>query len=175
MSRYVARRRVELGLADPRGVDPADASGRGGGRGRLRRVLLHDRRCGREVLDVRDATVPLGQGVSRRVRHPGPGSLPGGPCAGLRVLRRRAGPDPVRQPQTRRRPGAQGPRPDRVRTVHRAAQPLRVRLVLLPPRHRGRPREGRRGGRDRPLPAPPPRPGPEGRLAGGAQRADRRR
>ena len=57
----------------------------------------------------------------------------------------------------------QGPRPDRVGAVHRAAQPLRVRLVLLPSRHRRRAREGRRRGRDRPVPAPPPRPGPEGR------------
>ena len=175
VSRYVARRRVELGLLTRRGVDPADPSGRRRGRGRLRRVLLDDRRGGREVLDVRDATVPLGQSVSRRVRHPGPGSVPGGPRAGLRVLRRCARPDPVRQPQTRRHPGPQGPRPHRVRTVHRAAQPLRVRLVLLPPGHRGRPREGRCGGRDRPLPAAPPRPGPQGRLAGRAQRADRRR
>ena len=108
----VALRRPSSGrarAADPRGVDPADASGRCRGRGRLRRVLLDDRRSGREVLDVRDATVALGQSVSRRVRHSGPGSVPGGSRAGLRVLRRCARPDPVRQPQTRRHPGPQGP------------------------------------------------------------------
>jgi transposase len=60
-------------------------------------------------------------------------------------------------------------------TVHRAVQPLRVRFVLLPPGHRGRSREGRCGGRDRPLPAASPRPGPQGLLAVSAQRADRRR
>ena len=36
VSRYVARRRVELGLEDPGGVGPADTSGRRGGRGGLR-------------------------------------------------------------------------------------------------------------------------------------------
>ena len=53
-----------------------------------------------------------------------------------------------------------GPGPARVGAVHRAAQPLRVRLVLLPPRHGRRAREGRGRGRDRPVPPPPPRPGP---------------
>ena len=42
------------------------------------------------------------------------------------------GPDPLRQPQTGGGPGAARAGPGRVRTVHRAAQPLRLRLVLLP-------------------------------------------
>ena len=174
----VALRRPPPGRArpgPPGGVDPADASGRRGGRGRLRRVLRDDRRRLDQVLDVRDAAVALGAGVPRRVRHPGPGGVPRRACAGVRALRRRPGPGALRQPQTRRRPRPERPRPDRVRAVHRAAIALRVRLVLLPTRHRGRAREGRRRGRDRPLPPTPPRPGPEGRLAGGVERADRRR
>ena len=75
-----------------------------------------------QVLDVRDAAVALGQGVPRRVRHPGAGGVPGRPRARVRALRRRPGPDPLRQPQARRGPGAQGPGPGRVRAVHRAAR-----------------------------------------------------
>jgi len=82
VSRYVAQRRVELGLAT-RECRSRRPCGWRGGRGRLRRVLRHDRRAGREVLDVRDATVALGQSVSRRVRHPSPGSVPGRPCTGF--------------------------------------------------------------------------------------------
>ena len=95
VSRYVARRRVELGLLTREVSIPQTHLAGRRGRGRLRRVLLHDRRGGREVLDVRDATIPLGQSVSHRVRHPGPGSLPGGSCVGLPVLRGRTRPDPV--------------------------------------------------------------------------------
>ena len=49
----------------------------------------------------------------------------------------------LRQPETRCGPGLQGSGPGRVRAVHRAAQPLRVRLVLLSPRPGRGAREGR--------------------------------
>ena len=39
---------------------------------------------GDEAVDVRDAAVALGEGVPRRVRQPGPGSVPGRPRAGVR-------------------------------------------------------------------------------------------
>jgi transposase len=48
-------------------------------------------------------------------------------------------------------------------------------LVLLHPRQAGEPRERRCRGRDRPVPPPPPGPGPVGGLAGRPERADRRR
>ncbi|WAL64706.1 hypothetical protein ORV05_27650 [Amycolatopsis cynarae] len=56
-----------------------------------------------------------------------------------------AGTDQVRQPQARRRPRPTWPRPRGIRAVHRTAQPLRVRLVLLPTRHRRRSRGGVEG------------------------------
>ena len=137
VSRYVARRRVELGLVHAGGGDPADASGRRGGRGRLRRVLRHDRRrlvikCWMFVMRLSHSGKAFHVAFATQAQE----AFLEGPCAGVRALRRRPRPGPLRQPQTRGRPGAEGPGPDRVRTVHRAAQPLRVRLVLLPPRHR---------------------------------------
>ena len=54
-------------------------------------------------------------------------------------------------------------------------QPLRLRLVLLPARHRRGAREGRGRGRDRPVPPPAPHPGPARRVAGRAERGDGRR
>lgn len=49
----------------------------------------------------------------------------------------------------------------------------RDRELLLPARHRGRPREGRSGGPDRLLPPQPLHPGARGRLAGRAERTRR--
>jgi hypothetical protein len=62
-----------------------------------------------------------------------------------------------------------------VRAVHRAALPLRVRLILLRPGPGRRAREGRGGRRDRPVPPPPPGPRPCRDVAGRSQPADRRR
>ncbi|GAY08700.1 mobile element protein [Pseudonocardia sp. N23] len=121
VSRYVARRRRELGVDRDRGDDPADTPARRRGRGRLRRVPRGARRGRGEVLDVRDAAVELGPGVPRRVRHPGPGGVPRRPRAGVHALRRGARVAALRQPQTGGGPGLQGPRPRRVRAVHRAA------------------------------------------------------
>lgn len=50
------------------------------------------------------------------------------------------------EPETRRGPGDEGKGPDRDGPVHRHAQPLRLRVLLLPARAEGCPREGRRGG-----------------------------
>jgi transposase len=47
-------------------------------------------------------------------------------------------------------------------------------LVLLHPRPAGEPREGWRGGRDRPVPPPPPGARPVGGVAGRPERVDRR-
>ena len=157
------------------GHGAAGASAGRGGRGGLRRVPRRDRRGAAQAVDVRDAAVVLGPGVPRRVRHPGAGSVPGRPRAGVRVLRRGARPGPVRQPQARGGAGAARPGPGRVRAVHRAALPLRVRLVLLRPGQGRRARERRGGRRDRPVPPPPPGPRPRRRVAGRAEPADRRR
>lgn len=45
-------------------------------------------------MDVRDAAIALGQGISHRVRHPGPRSVPRRPCAGVHPFRWRPRPDP---------------------------------------------------------------------------------
>ena len=102
VSRYVARRRAELGL-DPVEVTVPQTH-EPGAEAEVDFGEFHasGRRGAGEVLDVRDAPVALGQGVPCRVRHPGPGGVPGGPRAGVRALRRGAGPGPLRQPRSRR-------------------------------------------------------------------------
>ena len=62
---------------------------------------------------------------------------------------------PLRQPEARGGPGAAGPQPHRDRALHRAAQPLPLRRLLLPPGQGRGPREGRGRRRSRPVPAPP--------------------
>ena len=89
----------------------------------------------------------LGQGVPRRVRHPGPGGVPGRPCAGVRALRWGPGPGPLRQPEAGGGPGAAragtGPRRN---GSSRCGRHYGFDVVLLPTRRRGRAREGRGGG-----------------------------
>ncbi len=175
VSRYVARRRTELGL-DRLEVSVPQAH-LPGAEAEVDFGEFYARIAGTmaEAVDVRAAAVVLGPGVSCRVRHPGAGSVPGRARAGVRVFRRGAGPDPLRQSQARRHPGAEGPGPGRGGAVHRAALALRVRLVLLHPRPAGSARERRRGRRDRPVPPPAPGPRPRSRVAGRAEPADRRR
>ena len=95
MSRYVARRRAELGLDNievmvPQAHEP-------GAEAEVDFGEFHAMIAGAlaEAVAVRDAAVVLGPGVPCRVRHPGAGSVPGGPRAGVRVFRRGAGPGPV--------------------------------------------------------------------------------
>ena len=171
VSRYVARRRAELGLDKvqvmvPQAHEPgAEAEV---DFGEFHAVIAV------APVDVRAAAVVLGPGVPCRVRHPGAGGVPGGPCAGVGVLRRGAGPGAG---MTTSSPGVDmpvRPGPGRVRAVHRAALPLRLRLVLLHP-GQGRGACGKRPGgrRNRPVHrAPGPR--PRRRVAGRAEPADRR-
>ena len=80
---------------------------------------------------------------------------------------------PLRQSELVRHARAPGARPHRERPLHRTALALRPRQLLLRARHRGRARKGRRGGRGRALPPPPPRAGPARREPGRAERAAR--
>ena len=112
-----------------------------------------------------------GKAVPRRLCQPGPGVVPGRARAGVRGVGRGADrDDPLRQPEPGGDPGRAGPGAVGEPAVRRAALPLRLRLVLLPARDRGGAREGRGGGRDRPVPAPAPDPGPARGVAGGAER-----
>lgn len=73
--------------------------------------------------------------VSRYVRHqPGPGSVPRRSRRRVRCARWGSGADPLRQPQGRGVAGLAGPQSGRGGAVRGAAQPLRVRQLLLPPR-----------------------------------------
>src|SRR5262249_6012918 len=65
------------------------------GRGGVGGVPRAGRRGLAEAVDVRDAAIVLGPGLPRGVRHPGAGGVPGRSRAGVRVLRRGAGPGPV--------------------------------------------------------------------------------
>ena len=94
-SRYVARRRAELGLDTIEVMVPQSHEPGAEAEVDSRRVPRHDRRGLAEAVDVRDAAVVLGPGLSCRIRHPGAGGVPGGPRAGVRVLRRGARPGPV--------------------------------------------------------------------------------
>ena len=83
VSRYVARRRGELGLDKTEVMVPqAHAPGAEAevDFGEFHAVIAG---IAGEAVDVRDAAVVLGPGVPRRVRHPGAGSVPGRPRAGL--------------------------------------------------------------------------------------------
>jgi hypothetical protein len=110
VSRYVAGRRVELGLDRVQVAVPQTHPPGGRDRSRLRRVPRP--RCGDadQAVDVRDAVVALWPGVPRRVCHPGPQGLPGRACAGVRPRRCGAGQDPLRQPQARGGPALLTPR-----------------------------------------------------------------
>ena len=115
-----------------------------------------------------------GKAVHRAYSTQGQEAFLEGHQARVRGVRRDPGvPHPLRQPQGRGVAGAVRPDPHRVDPLGHVPLALRLRRVLLPPRRRGRPREGRRRGRGRPVPPQPPRPGPEGRLDGRAQRAAR--
>ena len=139
VSRYVARRRAGLGLEQVQVIGAAVPREPGAEAevdfGEFHAVVAG---VAGQAVDVRDAAVVLGPGVPRRVRHPGAGGVPGRARAGVGVFRRAARPGPLRQPQARRDPGAARPGPGRIRAVHRAAQPFRVRLILLRPGPRRR-------------------------------------
>jgi hypothetical protein len=84
-----------------------------------------------------------GKSVHLGVLHPGSGGVPGRPPAGVRGDRWHAGrEDPLRQPQERGGPGALRAQLRRVGPLGGLPVPPRLRRLLLPPRRRGRPREG---------------------------------
>ena len=91
VSRYVARRKVELGLDRVEVVVPQTHPPGAEAEVDFGEFYATHRRDVDEAVDVRDAAVALGTGVPRRVRHPGPGGVPGRARAGVRALRRGAG------------------------------------------------------------------------------------
>ena len=134
VSRYVARRRVELGLdrvevAVPQTHVPGaeaevdfgefSASGRG-----LVKVWMFVMRLSHS-----------GRAFHVAFGNPGAGGVLRRTRARVRAFRGGAGPDPLRQPETGGGSGAARAGPGRVRAVHRVAQPLWLRLVLLQSRH----------------------------------------
>ena len=70
----------------------------------------------------------------------------------------------LRQVESRRDQGPLEAGAPGERALRGSALPLRLRLLLLPPRREGSPREGRCGGRGGPIPPPPPRPRADGGL-----------
>ena len=109
MSRYVARRRVELGLATREVSIPqthlAGAEAEvdfGEFYATIAGLVV---KCWMFVMRLSHSGKAFHVAFATQAQE----AFLGGPRAGLRVLRRCARPDPVRQPQTRRHPGPQGP------------------------------------------------------------------
>ena len=102
-----------------------------------------------------------GQGVPPGLSEPGPGGVLRRPRPRLRDFG--GVPGTVRYDNLKAAVVRvmQGPRPDRVGALRGVALPLPLRLVLLPAGHRGRPRKGRGGRRDRPVPPPLAGAGPD--------------
>jgi hypothetical protein len=150
-----------------RGVRPSVPPARHGSGSRLRRRQSVARRRTGHLLPVLLPAVLLRQGRPPRLRLLRPGSVLRRPRSRApNAGRRPADQGPLRQPEVRSRPGP-GPQPGQGGDgpLDRVPLAFRHRELLLPARHRRRPREGRGGGPDRLLPPQPLHPSSRSHLA----------
>jgi len=174
VSRYVATRRVELGLVDREVFIPqvhAPGAEAEVDFGEFEIVIA---RHGRDGVDVRVRLCHSGRAFHVAYGTQAQEAFLQGHVEAFDHFGGVPGRGPVRQLEAGGDPCLEGPRPDRGRPVHRLAVALRVRLVLLHAGPAGRAREGRRRGRDRPVPSPPSGAGADRCLVGRAEPAHRR-